>query len=114
MPSFVQMAVFTFGKGHSADELATLSKRIMLSAIQALSEMFVKLRDQIHAGNNPLLMCTLYYLYYDHGMPRSAMALSKVSVGAKQISYIRESVKAVVEKLIKAQSGNVEEGLCRI
>lgn len=114
LPSFVQMAVFTFGKGYSADELATLSKRIMLSAIQALSEMFVKLRDQIHAGSNPLLMCTLYYLYYDHGMPRSAMALSKVSVGAKQISYIRESVKAVVEKLIKAQSGNVEEGLCRI
>ena len=47
LPSFVQMAVFTFGNGHSADELATLSKRIMLSAIQALPEMFVKLRDQI-------------------------------------------------------------------
>ena len=28
------------------------------------------------------------------------MALSKVSLGAKQISYIRESVKAVVEKLM--------------
>lgn len=81
LPSFVQMAVFTFGKGHSADELATLSKRIMLSAIQALSEMFVKLRDQIHAGSNPPLMCTLYYLCYDHGLPRSAMALSKVSLG---------------------------------
>ena len=106
LPSFVQMAVFTFGKGHSADELATLSKRIMLSAIQALSEMFVKLRDQIHAGSNPLLMCTLYYLYYDHGMPRSAMALSKVSVGAKQISYIRESVKAVVQKLMETSVTN--------
>lgn len=106
LPSFVQMAVFTFGKGHSADELATLSKRIMLSAIQALLEMFVKLRDQIHAGSNPLLMCTLYYLYYDHGMPRSAMALSKVSVGAKQISYIRESVKAVVEKLMETSVTN--------
>ena len=100
------MAVFTFGKGHSADELATLSKRIMLSAIQALSEMFVKLRGQIHAGSNPLLMCTLYYLYYDHGMPRSAMALSKVSLGAKQISYIRESVKAVVEKLMETSVTN--------
>ena len=33
LPSFIQMAIFTFGKGHSADELATLSKRIMLSAI---------------------------------------------------------------------------------
>ena len=100
LPSFVHMAVFTFGKGHSADELAALSKRIMLSAIQAMPEMFVKLRDQIHAGSNPLLMCTLYYICYDHGLPRSAMALSKVSLGAKQISYIRESVKAVVEKLM--------------
>ena len=100
LPSFIQMAVFTFGKGHSADELATLSKRIMLSAIQALPEIFIKLRDQIHDGSNSLLMCTLYYICYDHGLPRSAMALSKVSLGAKQISYIRESVKAVVEKLM--------------
>ena len=100
LPSFIQMAIFTFGKGHSADELATLSKRIMLSAIQALPEIFVKLRDQIHNGSNSLLMCTLYYICYDHGLPRSAMALSKVNLGAKQISYIRESVKAVVEKLM--------------
>lgn len=100
LPSFVQMAVFSFGKGHSADELAALSKRIMLSAIHALPEIFFKLRDQIHDGSNSLLMCTLYYICYDHGLPRSAMALSKVSLGAKQISYIRESVKAVVEKLM--------------
>lgn len=106
LPSFVQMAVFTLGKGHSADELATLSKIIMLSAIQALPEIFVKLRDQIHVGSNPLLMCTLYYLCYDHGLPRSAMALSKVSLGAKQISYIRESVKAVVEKLMETSVTN--------
>lgn len=96
LPSFVQMAVFSFGKGHSADELAALSKRIMLSAIHALPEIFFK----IHDGSNSLLMCTLYYICYDHGLPRSAMALSKVSLGAKQISYIRESVKAVVEKLM--------------
>lgn len=101
LPSFIQMAAFTFGKGHSADELATQSKRIMLSAIQALPEIFIKLRDQIHAGSNPLLMCTLYYICFDHGFPRSAMALSKVSLGAKQISYIRESVKAVVEKFME-------------
>ncbi len=106
LPSFVQMAVFTFGKGHSADELAALSKRIMLSAIHALPEMFVKLRDQIHAGSNPLLMCTLYFVCIDHGLPRSAMALSKVSLGAKQISYIRESVKAVVEKLMETSVTN--------
>lgn len=106
LPSFVQMAVFTFGKGHSADELAALSKRIMLSAIQALPEMFVKLRDQIHAGSNPLLMCTLYYVCIDHGLPRSAMALSKVSLGAKQVSYIRESVKAIVEKLAETSVDN--------
>lgn len=101
LPSFVQMAVFTFGKGHSADELATLSKRIMLSAVHALPEIFIKLRDQIHDGSNSLLMCTLYYICYDHGLPRSAMALSKVSLGAKQISYIRESVKALVEKFME-------------
>lgn len=106
LPSFIQMTVFTFGKGHSADELATLSKRIMLSAIQALPKIFVKLRNQIHAGSNPLLMCTLYYLCYDHGLPRSAIALSKVSLGAKQISYIRESVKAVVEKLMETSVMN--------
>ena len=106
LPSFIQMAVFTFGKGHSADELATLSKRIMLSAIQALPEIFIKLRNQIHAGINPLLMCTLYYVCFDHGLPRSAMALSKVSLGAKQISYIRESVKAVVVKLMETSVTN--------
>ena len=106
LPSFVQMAVFTFGKGHSADELAALSKRIMLYAIHAMPEMFVKLRDQIHAGSNPLLMCTLYYVCFDHGLPRSAMALSKVSLGAKQISYIRESVKAIVEKLMETSVTN--------
>ena len=101
LPSFVQMAVFTFSKGHSADELATLSKRIMLSAIQALPEIFINLRDQIHDGSNSLLMCTMYYVCFDHGLPRSAMALSKVSLGAKQISYIRESVKAIVEKFME-------------
>lgn len=58
LPSFIQMAVFTLGKGHSADEMATLSKRIMLSAIQALPEMFIKVRNQIMAGSNSLLMCT--------------------------------------------------------
>ena len=51
-------------------------------------------------------MCTLYYICYDHRLPRSAMALSKVSVGAKQISYIRESVKAIVEKLMEISVTN--------
>lgn len=106
LPSFIQMAIFTFGKGHSADELATLSKRIMLSAIQALQEIFVKLHDQIHDGSNSLLMCTLYYICFDHGLPRSVMALSKVSLGAKQVSYIRESVKAIVEKLMETSVDN--------
>ena len=108
LPSFIQMAVFTFCKGHSADELATQSKRIMLSAMHALPEIFVKLRDQIVSGTNSLLMCSLYYICYDHGLPKSTMALSKVSLGAKQISYIRESVKSVVEKLVET---SVENGL---
>ena len=46
-------------------------------------------------------MCTLYYVCYDHGLPKSAMALSKVSLGTKQTSYIRESVKAIVESLVE-------------
>ena len=101
LPSFIQMAVFTLGKGHSADEMATLSKRIMLSAIQALPEMFIKVRNQIMAGSNSLLMSTFYYVCYDHGLSKSAMALSKVSLGTKQTSYIRESVKAIVESLVE-------------
>ena len=108
LPSFVQMAVFTFGKGHSADELAALSKRIMLSVIHALPEIFVKLRNQIVSGTNSLLMCSLYYVCYDHGLPKSAKALSKVSPGVKQISYIRESVKSVVEKFVET---SIENGL---
>lgn len=78
----------------------------MISAIHALPEIFIKLRDQIHDGSNSLLMCTLYYICYDHGLSRSAMALSKVSLGAKQISYIRESAKAVVEKLVETSVTN--------
>jgi hypothetical protein len=34
------------------------------------------------------------------------MALSKVSLGAKQVSYIRESVKAIVEKLVETSVDN--------
>lgn len=33
LPSFIQMAEFIFGEGHSIDELATLPKRIMLSSM---------------------------------------------------------------------------------
>lgn len=106
LPSFIQTAAFCFGKRHSADDLAMLSKRIMLSAIQALPEIFFKIRDQIFAGSNSLLMCTLYYICFDHGLPKSAMTLSKVSLGTKQISYIRESVKAVVEKLVETSVTN--------
>ena len=34
------------------------------------------------------------------------MALSKVCLGAKQISYIRESIKAVVVKLMETSVTN--------
>ena len=43
---------------------------------------------------------------YDHGLPRSAMALSKVSLGAKQVSFIRESAKTIVEKLVETSVEN--------
>lgn len=100
------MAVFTFGKGHSADELATISKRVMLSAIYTLPEIFHKLRNQILAGNNTLLMCALYFICFDHGLPKSAMALNKISLGARQISYMRESIKAVIERLVDSSVTN--------
>ena len=108
LPSLVQMAVFNFCKGHTAEELATISKRIMLSAIHALPEMFFRLRDEIFEERNTLLMCTLYYICFDHGLPRSAMALSKVCLSEKQLSIMRESVKNIVEKTVQT---SVENGL---
>lgn len=108
LPSLVQMAVFNFSKGHTAEELATISKRIMLSAIHALPEMFFRLRDEIFEERNTLLMCTLYYICFDHGLPRSAMALSKVCLSEKQLSIMREGVKAVIANLAET---SITQGL---
>lgn len=108
LPSLVQMAVFNFSQGHTADELATISKRIMLSAIYALPEMFFRLRNEIFEGRNTLLMCTLYYICFDHGLPRSAMALSKVCLSEKQLSIMRESVKTIIVNLVET---SVTQGL---
>lgn len=108
LPSLVQMAVFNFSKGHTAEELATISKRIMLSAIHALPEMFFRLRDEIFEERNTLLMCTLYYICFDYGLPKSATALSKVSLNDKQISIVRESVKTIIVNLVET---SVTQGL---
>ena len=108
LPSLIQLAVFNFSQGHTAEELATISKRIMLSAIHALPEMYFKLRDEILEGHNTLLMCVLYYICFDHGLPKSAMALSKVSLSDKQISIMRESVKAIIANLVET---SVAQGL---
>ena len=108
LPSLVQMAVFNFSKGHTAEELATISKRIMLSAIHALPEMFFHLRDEIFEERNTLLMCTLYYICFDHGLPKSATALSKVSLNDKQLSIVRESVKTIIVNLVET---SVTQGL---
>lgn len=108
LPSLVQMAVFNFSKGHTAEELATISKRIMLSAIHALPEMFFRLRDEIFEERNTLLMCTLYYICFDHGLPKSATALSKVSLNDKQLSIVRESVKTIIVNLVES---SVTQGL---
>ena len=108
LPSLVQMAVFNFSKGHTAEELATISKRIMLSAIHALPEMFFRLRDEIFEERNTLLMCTLYYICFDHGLPKSATALSKVSLNDKQLSIVRESVKTLIVNLVET---SVTQGL---
>lgn len=108
LPSLVQMTVFNFSKEHTAEELATISKRIMLSAIHALPEMFFRLRDEIFEERNTLLMCTLYYICFDHGLPKSATALSKVSLNDKQISIVRESVKTIIVNLVET---SVTQGL---
>lgn len=108
LPSLVQMAVFNFSKGHTAEELATISKRIMLSAIHALPEMFFRLRDEIFEERNTLLMCTLYYICFDHGLPKSTTALSKVSLNDKQLSIVRESVKTIIVNLVET---SVTQGL---
>ena len=108
LPSLVQMAVFNFSKGHTAEELATISKRIMLSAIHALPEMYFRLREEIFEERNTLLMCTLYYICFDHGLPKSATALSKVSLNDKQLSIVRESVKTIVVNLVET---SVTQGL---
>ena len=108
LPSLVQMAVFNFSKGHTAEELATISKRIMLSAIHALPEMFFRLRDEIFEERNTLLMCTLYYICFDHGLPKSATALSKVSLNDKQLFIVRESVKTIIVNLVET---SVTQGL---
>lgn len=108
LPSLVQMAVFNFSKGHTAEELAKISKRIMLSAIHALPEMFFRLRDEIFEERNTLLMCTLYYICFDHGLPKSATALSKVSLNDKQLSIVRESVKTIIVNLVET---SVTQGL---
>ena len=108
LPSLVQMAVFNFSKGHTAEELATISKRIMLSAIHALPEMYFRFREEIFEERNTLLMCTLYYICFDHGLPKSATALSKVSLNDKQLSIVRESVKTIVVNLVET---SVTQGL---
>ena len=108
LPSLVQMAVFNFSKGHTAEELATISKRIMLSAIHALPEMYFRLSEEIFEERNTLLMCTLYYICFDHGLPKSATALSKVSLNDKQLSIVRESVKTIIVNLVET---SVTQGL---
>lgn len=101
LPSLIQMAVFNLGKGHTVDELATISKRIIVSASYTVTDTYTKLRDHILNESNSLLMCILYYICFDHGLPKSALALSKITLGDKQISYMRESIKAVVDKLVE-------------
>ena len=108
LPSLIQMAVFNFSKGHTAEELATISKRIMLSAIHALPEMYFRFREEIFEERNTLLMCTLYYICFDHGLPKSATVLSKVSLNDKQLSIVRESVKTIIVNLVET---SVTQGL---
>ena len=82
LPSFIQMAVFTFGKGHSADELATLTKRIMLSSIHSLPDIFVNLRDQALATKGK------------HG--RRTIQQEELSIDDILIAEDKEALKAAI------------------
>lgn len=46
-------------------------------------------------------MCVLYYIMYDHGFPKYALILDKISLSDKQKTYMRESIKMVLAKAVE-------------
>lgn len=104
LPSFIQMAVFTLGKGHSADEMAILSKRIMLSAIQALPEMFIKVCNQIMAGSNSLLIvrCTMSAMTTD--CPKVRWHLARLALAPNRLRIFVKASKPSLKALLRPVS----------
>lgn len=68
---------------------------------RTLPKVYSQIHEDIHKGNNTLLMCALYYIMYDHGFPKLALALDKTSLGEKQKTYMREGIKAVIDKVVE-------------
>lgn len=101
LPTAIQLVVFHLGKGRSVEELSKQMERIMIAASWALSEMYDKISEHIKEGKNALLMCALYYIMYDHGFTKLVLALSKVGMDVKHLSYLREGIKTTIEKVIE-------------
>lgn len=101
LPSVIQFIVFNLSKGKTAEELSELIERIMIAASWTLPKVYCQIHEDIHEGNNSLLMCALYYIMYDHGFPKLSLALGKTSLSDKQKIYMREGIKTVIDKAVE-------------
>lgn len=101
LPSVIQFVVFNLVKGKTAEELSNIIKRIMIAASWTLPKVYFQIHEDIHEGKNSLLMCVLYYIMYDHGFPKYALILDKISLCDKQKTYMRESIKTVLAKVVE-------------
>lgn len=101
LPSVIQFIVFNLAKGKTAEELSELIERIMIAASWTLPKVYCQIHEDIHEGNNSLLMCALYYIMYDHGFPKLSLALGKTSLSDKQKIYMREGIKTVIDKAVE-------------
>lgn len=106
LPSAIQLIAFNICKGQTAEEMATTIKRIMIAACLSLNKVMQQLQDSITNGKDTLLMNALYFVCFDHGLPKMALALSDVSLSAKQITYLREGIKTVIEKAVETSVAN--------
>lgn len=101
LPSVIQFIVFNLSKGKTAEELSEFIERIMIAVSWTLPKVYSQIHEDIHKGNNSLLMCALYYIMYDHGFPKLALALGKTSLSDKQKIYMREGIKTVIDKAVE-------------
>lgn len=101
LPSVIQFIVFNLAKGKTAEELSELIERIMIAASWTLPKVYCQIHEDIHERKNSLLMCALYYIMYDHGFHKLALALGKTSLSDKHKTYVREGIKTVIDKAVE-------------